>query len=473
MDEGSILVEYIMPPGTSLQESNRVGNELETIALAQKEVQAVYRRTGSPEIGYQIEGPHRGEMMMKLKPLHQRSASADEMMKRFRHLYSDYTSMSFLFHHPTQEKMDESFSGLPALFGVTIYGDDSNKLISLSNQVEAMLKSKPDISNIVNNTKVRSNQLVVHLNNSALAMYGLSAMDVNQALRAAGLGVQATTVVHQQESIPVLLHWKNQSMSRPEQVGDLPIVTATGDWIPLKRVANIQMTSVASSVTRLNGQRQMTLLAEADGNLMAVANDVQHTLNQMDFPKGYSAVVSGQYPVIMETIKHFALTAFLAIGLIYLLMVLQLASWKQPLAILTAIPITLAGGLIAVLLTGHGLDASIGMGALTLIGIAVNNGIVLINEANRQSHLGLATLEAWQQAIHLRLRPILMTVVTTIVSLLPILIGIGGASEIFQPFSWMVLGGLITGVIGSLIVLPLLLVAPCHLILKKSETIHV
>jgi len=457
MDEGSILIEYIMPPGTSLQESNRMGNELEHIALQQDEVVAVYRRTGSPMVGYQIEGPHRGEMMIKLKPISQRKYSADDMMNRFRHLYSPYTSMSFLFHNPTQEKMDESFSGLPALFGVTIYGNDSNTLIALSQQVETMLKKNPAISNIVNNTSVRSNQLVVHLNSTALAMYGLSPSDVRQALRAAGLGVQATTVVHQQENIPVLLHWKHESMQHPDQIADIPIVTAKGGWVPLKRVAKIEMTSIASSVTRLNGQRQMTLLAEADGNLMTVASDVQTALNQMTLPKGYSAVVSGQYPVIMATIKHFAVTALLAVALIYMLMVLQLGSWKQPLAILTAIPISLAGGLIAVLLTGHGLDASIAMGALTLIGIAVNNGLVLINEANRHISLGMQSMAAWQEAITLRLRPILMTVVITIVSLLPILAGIGGASEIFQPFAWMVLGGLITGLVGSLMILPLLL----------------
>lgn len=96
----------------------------------------LYRRTGSPVIGYQIEGVNRGEMMIKLKPLNQRRRTADEIMDGFRHLYSKYTSMSFLFHRPTQEKMDESFSGLPAMFGVTIYGDDGNTLIQLADRVE-------------------------------------------------------------------------------------------------------------------------------------------------------------------------------------------------------------------------------------------------------------------------------------------------------------------------------------------------
>jgi len=454
MDEGSILIEYIMPPGTSLQESNRIGNELEQIAMKQKEVASVYRRTGSPAVGFQVEGPQRGELMIKLKPLQKRTQTADEIMNRFRTLLASYTSMSFLFHNPTQEKMDESFSGLPALFGVTIYGDDGDKLIELSQQVEALLKKNPSISNIVNNTKVQSNQLVARMNTKALALYGLNVSDVNQTLRAAGLGVEATQVVLQQESIPVLLRWGDTNFTNKKQVENLPLLTPNQGWIPLQRVAYIEQKAVAASVTRLNGQRQITLLAEADGNLMAVAQDVQTQLNHMQWPQGYSGAVSGQYPVIMKSITDFAFTAFLAVLFIYLIMVFQFNSWLQPLAILSAIPFTLAGGVIVVSLFGHGLDATIGMGALTLIGIAVNNGIVLVNEANRFIEQDITTLEAWQQAVDLRLRPILMTSATTIVSLVPILLGIGGASEIFQPFALMVSGGLITGLLSSMLLLP-------------------
>jgi len=472
MDEGSIMVEYTMPPGTSLRESNRIGKQLETIALQQPDIASVYRRTGSPLIGYQIEGPNRGEMMMKLKPHDQRSRSADEIMDDFRQLYRPYTSMSFLFHHPTQEKMDESFSGLPTLFGVTIYGQDNNELIQLASRVEQLLKQQPNISNIINNSNIRSNQLTVRLRPARLALYGLQAEDVRQALRAAGFGVQATTVIRAQETIPVLLRWQGVSMAHPEDVGSLPVPTPDGAWVALNRVADIESTGVAAAVTRLNGQRQITLLAEAEGNLISIAASIQNKLDQLKlgqlkldqnkldqrkWPAGYSAAVSGQYPVLIHTLIEFAFTALAAIALIYLIMVLQFASWQQPLAILAVIPVALAGGLIAVAMSGHGMDASIGMGALTLIGIAVNNGIVLVDYANRQIRTGMSETEAWRQAIHVRLRPIMMTAATTIASLLPIALGLGGASEIFQPFSFMVIGGLLTGMAATLLLLPVLL----------------
>jgi len=457
MDEGSIMVEYTMPPGTSLRESNRIGKQLETIALQQPDIASVYRRTGSPLIGYQIEGPNRGEMMMKLKPHDQRSRSADEIMDDFRQLYRPYTSMSFLFHHPTQEKMDESFSGLPSLFGVTIYGPDNNELIQLASRVEQLLKQQPNISNIINNSNIRSNQLTVRLRPARLTLYGLQAEDVRQALRAAGFGVQATTVIRAQETIPVLLRWQGVNMAHPEDVGSLPVPTPDGGWVALNRVADIESTGVAAAVTRLNGQRQITLLAEAEGNLISIATSIQKKLDQLKWPAGYSAAVSGQYPVLIHTLIEFIFTALAAIALIYLIMVLQFASWQQPLAILAVIPVALAGGLIAVATSGHGMDASIGMGALTLIGIAVNNGIVLVDYANRQIRTGMNETEAWRQAIHVRLRPIMMTAATTIASLLPIALGLGGASEIFQPFSFMVIGGLLTGMAATLLLLPVLL----------------
>jgi len=458
LDEGSILVEYIMPPGTSLAESNRIGNRLERIAMNQPDVVTVYRRTGSPISGYQIEGVNRGEMMIKLMPFKERQHSADEMMQQFRQLYAPFSGMTFLFHQPTQEKMDESFSGLPALFGVSIFGEDESKLIDLAKQVEAMLSKNPNISNIVNNTKVRSNQITIRIRPEALAQYGLMPEDVMQAVRAAGLGLETTQVVRAQESFPILLRWDGPDMRYPDKVGELPVPTANGGWIPLKKLAVVEPSAVAANITRLNGQRQITLLAEADGNMLSIARSIQSQLEQMKLPEGYSASVSGQYPVLMHTIVEFGLTALTAVGLIYMIMVLQFGSWRQPLAILIAVPVALAGGMVAVEAFGLGIDVSIGMGALTLIGIAVNNGIVLVDFANRGLSGGLLPADAWKQAVHIRLRPVIMTAATTIASLLPIAVGFGGASAIFRPFSVMVIGGLLAATASTLILLPLSLV---------------
>jgi len=457
MDEGSILIEYILPPGTSLQESNRIGNRLEWLALKQPEVENVYRRTGSPAVGYQIEAAHRGEVMMKLKPVEQRQRSADQVLQGLRHLVDEFPSASFLFHHPTQEKMEESFSGLPAIFGVTLYGDDEERLIELTSEVETILRQQEGLEEVINNSRIFTNQLTIRLRPAQLARYGLTPVEVREAIRAAGLGLQVNQVQQNQERIAVLLRWQGEPLRLPEEVGQLPILTSTGGWLSLKKLATIESQAVAASIERLNGQRQITLLAEPEGDVIAIASAVQQQLDQLKLPAGYSARVSGQYPLLIEMVLEFLLTALVAVGLIYLIMVLQFASWWQPLAILSAIPVTLAGGLILVNLSGHALDLSIGMGALTLIGIAINNGIVLVDFANQRLRSGGDVAQAWQEAIEVRLRPILMTAMTTIASLLPMALGVGGASELFQPFSLMVSGGLLSALLATLLLLPVLL----------------
>ena len=136
VDEGAVLIEYVMPQGTSLSESNRIGNILERLALEEPDVHSVYRRTGSPESGYQIEGVNSGEIMIKLKPPGKRSRSAVEVMNALKKDYSRFGGVVFLYHQPTQEKIDESFSGLPTFFGVTIFGTDVNRLVSLGNEAK-------------------------------------------------------------------------------------------------------------------------------------------------------------------------------------------------------------------------------------------------------------------------------------------------------------------------------------------------
>ncbi|VAW41402.1 Cobalt-zinc-cadmium resistance protein CzcA; Cation efflux system protein CusA, partial [hydrothermal vent metagenome] len=173
IDEGAILIEYTMPPGTSLKESDRIGDILEREALAQPDIQTVYRRTGSPEHGSQIEGVNRGELTIKLLPRSSRTRTLDQIMAALRHKYSKIPGVAFLYHQPTQEKMDESLSGLPAIFGVTIFGTDLPELVTLAAEAEKIMARDPALSNIINNTRIKSPQIIVHPDPMELSRYGL------------------------------------------------------------------------------------------------------------------------------------------------------------------------------------------------------------------------------------------------------------------------------------------------------------
>ncbi len=459
LDEGAILLEYVMPPGTSLKESNRIGKIIERAALQNPSVFCVYRRTGSPRIGYQVESVNKGELLIKLKSKNVRKKSIGQVIESFKSTYSKIKGVVFLYHQPTQEKIDESFSGLPALFGVTVYGDDYKKLISIASEVENIMSKNPGISNIVNNTKVNIQQLVVKVNYPAAAQYGVDPANILSTLQSINIGTEATTVVRQKEVIPIIVKSNRDSRLDISEIKDIPVVTRSGSWIPLSRLADITVENAPASITRLNGTREITLICEAEGNLFEVIDSLRSKFKAINLPHGYNVDFTGQYNVLISTAIEMIFAVVAAILLIYLIIAMQFASWYQPLVILITVPLSLVGAVIGLFVTGHGLDISVGMGAVTLVGVAVNNAILLIDFANREVRKGAIMTDALITASKVRLRPILLSSLTTIAALIPAAIGTTVGSVVFQPFAVTVIVGLLTGFAATLIVVPTILSA--------------
>ena len=455
IDEGAILIEYVLPPGTSLNESNRIGDLLDREALADPDVACVYRRTGAPRQGYQIESVDHGELLVKLRK--SRKRSADNILDSLRSIYSNLPGVVFMYHQPTQEKIDESFSGLPALFGVTIYGSNTDKLIDLAAKVEAKLTQNPHISNVVNNTKIKIPQVNVQINYPALAQYGVAVDDILATLKAARFGIEATQIARQKETIGIFVRLANEAPFNFERIQQLLIPSANGSFLPLEKVAKIQIIHTPSAITRLNGQRQTTLLAEVEGSIPSVIKNLRKQFKTISLPEGYSIDFTGQYHVLMKTASELLFTILSAIALIYLVMILQFGSWRQPLAILAAVPFSLIGALLALFIMQQGIDISVGMGLVTLVGISVNNAIVLVDFSNREQKAGKSLRESLLSAASIRLRPILLTTLTTMAALLPVVFGSPAGSQIFKPFAITLIGGLISGSMASLLLIPVLL----------------
>jgi len=456
IDEGAILIEYIMPPGTALKESDRVGDILERLALTQRDVETVYRRTGSPARGFQIEGVNRGELTIKLRPRSLRTRTVAQIMDDLRGEYGKLPGVAFLYHQPTQEKMDESLSGLPAMFGVTIFGADMNELVSVAAQVEKIMSDDPSMTNIVNNTKIKSPQIIVRPNPVGLSRCGLSPADVFATIQAGRFGVQATTIIRQRQQVQVLIKNNAPSDATIDWLKGLAIATPSGQTVPLAKVADIRTAQLPAAVTCLNGQREITVLAEVDGSIPAAVRRLGRKFSLIPLPGGYSIAFTGQYQVMQRTVMDFALVGLAAVILIYLVMAMQFRSFLQPLIILMTIPVALVGAIVLLAVTQVGLDISVGMGGLTLIGIAVNNAIVLLDYTNRQVSGGHTISDALQVAASIRLRPILMTAITTIFALLPVAVNPAVGSRIFQPFAITVIGGLISSTVATLIMVPAL-----------------
>ncbi len=478
IDEGALLIEYVLPPGTSLAESDRVGRNLDRTALAEPGVTAVYRRTGSPETGVQIEGVDRGELLIKLAPRGVRRRSADEITASLRRSFQAIDGAVFLYHQPTQEKIDESFSGLPALFGVTVYGEDLEALTGLAGRVEQVMAADPAVAGVVNNTKVRSTEVDVRLDRRALARAGTEPAAVLAALEASRRGVEATRIVRRRDTVGVWLRLAAPGSATagsedwtPETLGRLPVPLASGEVVPLERLATVRLRPTPAAVTRLDGQREITLVAEVDGSIPALVGRLGKRFRTLDRPPGTSLAFTGQYQVLLGTGEELLFAVGGAALLIYLILVLQFGSWLEPLVILGSVPLALAGGVIALAVTGRGLDVSVAMGAMTLIGVAVNNSIVLLDFSHRVEKRGRADgatgdpdvaegtvgpAAALLEAASVRLRPIVLTTATTVAALVPAAIGITAGSSLFQPFAVTVIGGLLGALAATLLLTPTL-----------------
>ena len=457
VDEGTLLIEYVLPQGTSLQESNRLGETLARLALEIPDVSCVYRRAGSPVLSSRIEGVNRGELLIKLKPRRERRESLSRILNRLRRAYGRIPGVIFLYHQPTQEKMDESLSGLPALFGVTLYGPDLKTLTRLAQRVERLLERDPAIQSVYNPLKIQRPQVVVRLRYADLARLGVEPQEALATLRAAFWGLEVTRIVQERTEIQVLIRLDLPRPLTPREIGNLPVRTSKGYPVPLSRIADIRVVHIPGKITRLNGQRAVTLVAEVEGPVWSVARRIQKHLRQISLPPGYRTEVSGQYRILRRSLSDLALILIGAVSLIYLLLWVEFRSWWIPLIILVTGPFSLAGALILLWLTGEGLNVSVAMGVITLLGIGVNNAIVLVDFAQRRIEEGFPPPAALREAVRIRLRPVLLTSLTTILALVPAALGLGAGAEFFHGFALTLIGGLLSATPVSLILVPCLL----------------
>jgi len=455
IDEGAMLMEYHLPPGTSLTESNRVGNEIEQIALKNPNVDAVYRRTGSEAGSLQIEPVDVGELILHLKPAAQRHDSLDQVKRSLRKATQHIQGIILFIHPVTSEKLDESMSGMPTLFGLTLYGDHYTQLLDIADQISATAKTLPEISAVVNSAKFRVPQILIKPNPVALANAQMTTEQLFAEIRYQVAGKQVAQVIKHQQTIPIYLRAQKGAQIQFEDLGHLNIQTQNG-LIPLRRLAHIEKTTGPSEIDHINLQRVITLPMEVDGNVSSVETALMQKINQLHLPKDVVAVFGGEYQLFIKTGITFALLMIVSSILIYLIMAFQLGNNRHPIAILLRLPLSFSGAFIAMAITGAEINLSFFIGLITLLGVGVNNGIVLVDYINKFRAEGMSELAAIEKGIEVRTRPVLLTVFTAIIALLPIAFGIGTGAEMQKSLAICVIGGLLSNVFFTLSVLPVL-----------------
>ncbi len=457
LDENSLLLSYGLAPGTSLSESNRVGDELERRLLEMPAVKAVFRRTGSPESSYYIERPEEGELIVRLDKNHtQNSLVVKADIDR---LLAETAGVIGRVNEPTTEKLNESFSGLPALFGITLYANDLRQLYAAAASVEVAASKVEGITNVVNNTKIPVDQIRVAIDRAALARFGVRVQTVAQAVRTAMQGDSISQVIIKQQPVDIILRYANTRRDNLEALGQVQIPGPTGNLLPLSQLARIETLSSYPTIEHQYGLRALTLTAEIDGNPYAVMRRLDQALAELHLPEDIQWGYTGEYGQLLKTGGQVLWVLLASALLVYGIIAIQLGNLLDPAVVLTKLPLDFMGAALALFITRQHLDLTVAIGFITLIGVATNNGIMLLTFTRNFRRQGLDAVAAVREAVRLRTRPMLLTHLTTLLALIPAALGLGEGPQLLQPLGIMLFGGLTAGTLLTLNLLPVIYVA--------------
>ncbi len=471
-DEGGFILDYKLPAGTSLAETSAVSGQIETVLAKTPEIAAWSRRTGA-QSGFSITTQNTGDMTVRLKS--NRSRDINAVMDDVRtQIESKYPAAEVDFKQTLQDNIGD-IAGHPNPVEIKIYGPDQATLEDLAGKVNDTLGKQ---SYVVGNFSgiVHSNpESVLNVNTAEAQRYGLTTDDITQAVSAALQGVEPTQIQQGEQAVGVrvVLTHPGQTLS-PELLPHILIASpVTGGTVPVSEVATVDSAPGAAQITRENQRQMIAVTASLNGlDLGTTTQRIQAVVSkQIPLPSGYSIEYGGLYASQQQSFTELGQTLLITMMLVFTLLVFQFRSIRQAAALLIAAVLSLFGVLAALTLTHTPLNISSFTGAIMIIGIITENGIVLFaffSHLRSEDPDGNVTALV-QKAGEERLRPILMTTIGAILALMPLALGLGAGAALQKPLAIAVIGGLSVSTLFTLIVAPVLFVALEGLTDKKPK----
>lgn len=457
MDEGAFVLDYLTPPGTSLEESNRMLQEVERILRETPEVSTYSRRTGT-ELGFAITEPNVGDFAVMLKE--KRARGIEEVMDSIRNrILTEVPGVSVDFIQVLQDLIGD-LAGAPAPVEVKLYSENQRQLLQESIRIEQRLSEIPGIVDVKSSLVESGPELVVHIDETSAGRIGMTAATVASQVNAAMFGDVPTTFIENDRQVGIRVRYPaNWRADRP-QVAALPIHAPGGFAVPLSTLGTIETIPGTTEVDRENQRRYVSITARLTGrDLGSVMRDVERTMqHELLFP-GTTYAYGGQIQSQAESFRGLLTVLVLAVLLVFGVMLFLFNSLTAPSVILFIMPLSLFGVVLGLWVTGTPFNVSSFMGAIMLVGIVGENGILLLDRTLEGEAEGLSVEEAAEQAGRVRLRPILMTTLTAILALMPLALGIGAGAEMQKPLAIAVIGGLAFSTVFTLLFAPLLYVS--------------
>ena len=462
LEEGDLTVEIRMEQGTSLTQVVETFSKAEKI-LKDKfpEIRQAVTRIGSAEIPTDPMPIERGDMMLSMKPKEEwTSANTREaMMEKMEEALSILPGVNVEITQPMQMRFNELITGIKQDVAIKIYGSDLEILSAQANKVAGLIKNVKGVSEPFVEKVSGLPQIQVEYNRDKIAQYGLTISDVNMVLKTAFAGNVAGVVFEGDKRFDMVLRLQKDLRKDFSNIENLYVPLPSGNKVPINQVANISFQTAPAQISHEDGQRRTFVGFNVHGrDVESTVEEIQPILDaKLKLPTGYYYTYGGQFQNLKEAKARLGIAVPVALLLILVLLYFTFNSVKQSFLIFTAVPLSAIGGIIALWLRGMPFSISAGVGFIALFGVAVLNGIVLIGYFNQLKDEGITDIyERVRKGTAVRLRPVIMTAMVASLGFLPMALSTGAGGEVQKPLATVVIGGLITATILTLLVLPAL-----------------
>ncbi len=443
MDQGTVSISISLPIGSEVEEAAAIADQVAGIAE---------RECPEMEDLYYIAQDESVTMGVMLPPKTERTRSAFEIGDDLRENLQDIAGCEIT--------VDASGNGAMAMIGgddisVEITGDDYDVLAQIADELTEQIAALPDAVNVDNSMSDQVPQVKVTLNRETAAQYGLTAAAVGAAVRAELTGTTATTVTIDNQEYDVVVKGDGTTAASLDALRSMPITSAYGGTVPLSAVANVTIEQAPQSVTRHNQNRQVTITGDTkSGDTNAITQEINSILENYSLPEGYTAETAGAYEDMMESFADLAFALVVALILVYFVLAVQFESFLMPVMVMMILPVAFSGALVALPLTGRDMSMVALVSIIMLAGTVVNSSIILVEYIKIRRGMGESREEAILHACPMRIRPIMMTTLTTVLAMVPMALRVGGTNEMMSDMGVTMISGMSISTVVTLVFTP-------------------
>lgn len=460
LDEGVIQINVTMAPSISLNKATETIITLERRIRTFKEVESTIAKIGRPEAGSHPHPVNFANIQITLKPAKEweEYSTKGELIEALNHELSVYPGIQLNFTQPIQNLFDELLSGVRTQLAINLYGDDLLILRSKAEEIRETIDGIAGLVDLATEQNYGQPQIQIIADREACSRYGVNVSDILELVEFAIGGEIIGQIFLNSRRFGIHIRYQEAYRDNPEAIGNLLVESSEGYHIPLSQVADIKRLFGPLQINREKNQRRWSILANVRGRDMgSVVADIQKRIeSRISLPSGYYLEYGGQFKNQQRAMKRLLIIVPTAFLLIFLMLYMSFGDFRYALLIFVNVPLALIGGVFGLFITGEYLSVPASIGFIALFGIAVQNGLVLVTCINQRREKGLTTQQAVMEGAMLRLRPVLMTALTTVLGLAPLLLSRGMGSEVQRPLATVVVFGLLSSTFLTLFLIPIL-----------------